>query len=174
MTRLALLLFVLLAAGCAGTRTVRDKPASPARAETASTVPKPAWSPLSEVGLRGEEIPPVLLQALATPYARPEPLNCANLSAAITELDAVLGADLDNAPAIETSDSFALYAVTSGIRGLIPYYGWIRRLSGADRQQRRALAAVAAGNTRRGYLKGLGEARACALPARPNREARTP
>lgn len=160
--RMLPVLCALLIAGCAGTQASRDKPARDAAA------PERAWSPRSGMGLNNEPIPPVLAQALQAPYAQPETVTCASLSAAITELDLVLGPDLDSVPANVEEENLALYAVTSGIRGLIPYYGWIRRLSGADRRQRRALAAIAAGHARRGYLKGLGEARGCAPPASPN------
>lgn len=175
MARLCLLLLIaILGAGCASTRVTREEPVPESDVAVDEAVAKPAWSPLAEVDLRGGEIPAVLEQALAMPYLRPEPTNCASLAAAIAELDAVLGEDFDKQSATADQDSFAFYVLTSGIRGLIPYYGWIRRLSGADRQQRRALAAVSAGNARRGYLKGLGEARGCTPPASPNRHVVPP
>ena len=60
-------------------------------------------------------------------------------------------------------------AFVSGIHGLMPYRSWLRKLSGAEKRELRAIAAIAAGSIRRGYLKGLGEARGCAPPATPNR-----
>ena len=175
MLRFALLVWLaLLGVGCAGTRVAKDKTAPDPVAAPGAPAVAPAWSPFNESGWRGGEIPAILLQAVDAPYARPEPPTCAHLAAAITELDAVLGEDLDSAVAKPDQENWALYALGSGIRGLIPYYGWIRRLSGADRQQRRALAAVAAGTARRGYLKGLGEARACPSPARPARRPAAP
>jgi hypothetical protein len=50
----------------------------------------------------------------------------------------------------------------------IPYRGCVRRLSGAERHDRLVQAAIEAGAVRRGYLKGLGEARGCDPPATPS------
>jgi hypothetical protein len=44
----------------------------------------------------------------------------------------------------------------------------VRKLSGADEQQKRMRAAVAADAVRRAYLKGLGEQLDCPPPATPN------
>lgn len=57
--------------------------------------------------------------------------------------------------------------LVSGVRSVIPYFGWLRRLTGADRRQRLAQASFTAGAVRRGYLKGLGERLGCAPPAAP-------
>jgi hypothetical protein len=53
--------------------------------------------------------------------------------------------------------------------GLIPFRGWVRKLSGAERHSRLVAEAVAAGMTRRAYLKGLGQAQGCLPPAAPLR-----
>nr|QQZ48666.1 hypothetical protein JKL49_14210 [Phenylobacterium glaciei] len=39
---------------------------------------------------------------------------------------------------------------------LIPFRGWVRRLSGAQRHDSLVTAAINAGAVRRAYLKGLG------------------
>ena len=51
--------------------------------------------------------------------------------------------------------------------GVVPFRGWVRKLSGADRYSREVAAAIAAGTIRRGFLKGLGAAAACSPPAAP-------
>jgi hypothetical protein len=45
----------------------------------------------------------------------------------------------------------------------------VRKLSGAERYERKVAAAIAAGSVRRAYLKGLGQAAGCAAPAAPRR-----
>jgi hypothetical protein len=50
----------------------------------------------------------------------------------------------------------------------IPFRGWVRKLTGAEQHDRLVQAAIAAGAVRRGYLKGLGEARGCDPPATPS------
>jgi hypothetical protein len=49
----------------------------------------------------------------------------------------------------------------------IPFDGVIRFVSGAARHDQHVVAAIQAGAIRRGYLKGLGEARGCMPPALP-------
>jgi hypothetical protein len=51
----------------------------------------------------------------------------------------------------------------------VPFRGWVRKLSGAERYSKEVAAAIAAGTVRRAYLKGLGEAKGCAAPAAPSR-----
>ena len=50
---------------------------------------------------------------------------------------------------------------------VIPFRGWVRRLTGAERYSREVAAAIAAGTIRRAYLKGLGAAAGCSAPAAP-------
>lgn len=50
---------------------------------------------------------------------------------------------------------------------MIPFRGWVRKLTGAERYSRKVSAAIAAGAIRRAYLKGLGQAAGCAAPAAP-------
>jgi hypothetical protein len=126
-------------------------------------------SPMRDVSLFPGEIPVVLLRATEAPYARPAPLNCATLTSQIKELDAALGLDLDSEAGRDEAHDTALSLLVSGIKSTIPYFGWIRRLTGADRRERRLLAAITAGSVRRGYLKGLGEAEGCLPPASPDR-----
>jgi hypothetical protein len=124
-------------------------------------------SPLSDFNLGEDNIPDVLLRAVADTYAAPSPLDCAALGAEIVEIDAILGPDLDTLKAADRADDFTRTALVGALRGLIPYHGVIRFLSGAGERERRIAEAVAAGAVRRGYLKGLGGSLGCAPPAAP-------
>jgi len=50
----------------------------------------------------------------------------------------------------------------STTEGLVPFRGWVRKLSGAERYSKQVQAAIAAGAARRAFLKGLMAAKACA------------
>ncbi|MBP7814924.1 MAG: hypothetical protein KA085_02275 [Phenylobacterium sp.] len=129
-------------------------------------------SPLRDVNVLRTKIPQVLLDAMADPYALPEPASCARITSMILPLNGALGADLDE-PALDEDDLMvrgrgaALGAVASAASGLIPFRGWVRKLSGAERHDSLVSAAINAGAVRRAYLKGLGESRGCKPPARP-------
>lgn len=136
-----------------------------------------ATTPLSDLNLVRAEIPPVLAEALKGPYRAPAGGGCEALAAEVTQLEAVLGADLDVPPSatrpslIERGGSAAGEAAVGALRstaeGVIPFRGWVRKLTGAERYSREVAAAIAAGTVRRSYLKGVGQARGCAAPAAP-------
>jgi hypothetical protein len=154
MRTLSLLVALALTA-CAGT----EKSAKDAAA-----------TPLSDLNVVRAEIPPVLAAAQKAPYALPADRGCAALGAEIQALDAALGADLDtterghNPSLIERGVGDALKNTAEGV---IPFRGWVRKLTGAERYSREVAAAIAAGTIRRAYLKGLGSAAGCAAPAAP-------
>jgi hypothetical protein len=52
--------------------------------------------------------------------------------------------------------------------GVVPFRGWVRKLSGAERYAKEVAAAIAAGTIRRAFLKGLGQATGCPAPAAPH------
>lgn len=130
-----------------------------------------ATTPLRDLNLVRADIPMALLQAMDGPYVPPAELGCAALSAAVAELDAALGPDVDavhdgtgrnlvDRLADEASGA-ATGALQRTAEGVIPFRGWIRKLSGAERQSRRLSAALTAGGLRRAYLKGLLRGRDC-------------
>jgi hypothetical protein len=138
----------------------------------AAGVTDAATAPLSDLNLVKAPIPATLLAAQKQPYAMPADANCAALAREVGALDEVLGADLD-APAtpsnpglIERGSSAAGTAAVGALRGaaegLVPYRGWVRKLSGAERYSNEVAAAIAAGTVRRAFLKGIAAARACA------------
>jgi hypothetical protein len=131
-------------------------------------------TPFRDINLVREEIPSVLMAAATAPYARPDPMTCAQITALLLPLNGALGPDIDqmkvDTESLEDLGSEAILdAIADFAAGAIPYRSWVRKLSGADEQQKRMRAAVAAGAVRRAYLKGLGEQLSCAPPATPNR-----
>ncbi|MEI8323864.1 MAG: hypothetical protein WCH44_00610, partial [Betaproteobacteria bacterium] len=130
-----------------------------------------AASPLADFNLGQTRIPAILLEVQKAPYLPPGDQSCPALSAEVTALDLVLGADLDVPMAASSNgtlergaeliDDGAIGAFKGAVEGLVPYRGWVRRLSGAERYSREVAAAVAAGSVRRAFLKGLRLARGC-------------
>jgi hypothetical protein len=136
-----------------------------------------AGQPLTDLNVRREQIPTVLLQAQANPYDRRNLNQCAPIRAEVARLDEALGPDRDEPPAPDagslnerTQDALAeaaLDAIRDATTDFIPYRSWVRRLSGAQARSRAVQDAVEAGRLRRAYLKGLGMRANCAPPASP-------
>ena len=179
MRRLAALSLVTVAIGAAGCITHRADGSD--RVQTTGDANRenlsgPVKAPLRDLNLLRTKIPVVLLEAMADPYARPPSrAKCAELIALVQPLDDALGADLDT-PSIDEDDlvqkgrESALGAVAGVTTDVIPFRGWVRKLSGAERHDKLVQAAVSAGAVRRAYLKGLGEAKGCPPPATPSHE----
>jgi hypothetical protein len=149
----------------------------PGKADAGTRIGQAATAPLNDLNLVRTEIPPVLVSAQKAPYASPEPSDCASLARQIEALDAALGPDLDKPPAgseaslrdksTDAVDDAAFDALRSTAEGVVPFRGWVRKLTGAESYAKSVTAALVAGNIRRAYLKGLGQARGCPEPARP-------
>jgi hypothetical protein len=156
--RLLLPAFVLALAACASS--------DPARVTGA------VIAPLNDLNLVNADIPAALVVAERQPYAYSKDTSCEAIRGELRELDAALGPDLDAAASdanpglIERGSTEAKNAAVGAIRntteGVVPFRGWIRKLSGAERYSKRVAAAIAAGTVRRGFLKGLAVARECA------------
>lgn len=175
LKHLPLLVVAATLAACASTQTA--SPAKPTQPGTDTRLTQAAVAPLNDLNLLRDEIPPVLLAARKAPYAAPADRSCNTLGADILALDAVLGADLD-VPAsggdpslVEQGTGAAGDAAVSAVRntteGVIPFRGWVRKLTGAERHARDVSAAITAGQVRRAYLKGLGQFAGCQTPAAP-------
>lgn len=172
----------LALAGCATTAPDAAPARSPAPAGEGGTTATPATAPgealgvalvqpFEDLNLSRKTIPPVLEAAFAAPYAPLAVVDCASVAAAVSDLDAALGPDLDAPKPAGRQDNLAGKAVGGALRsatgGLIPYRGLIRQLTGAERHSTRVRAAILSGVARRAYLKGVGERLGCAPPAAP-------
>jgi hypothetical protein len=130
-----------------------------------------ATAPLADFNLVQAEIPPVLLQAQKQPYKVPTDSGCPTLNAEIADLDAVLGADLDAPPGDDKptllerggteAKNSAIGALRRTTEGVVPFRGWIRKLTGAERYSKKVAAAITAGTARRAFLKGLRASAQC-------------
>lgn len=120
------------------------------------------------LGLMGPQTPALLRDVAQAPYAAPDPRACESIASELAGLDAVLGPDVDVLDA-NGEDQIGEWA-RGAVRGLVPYRGVVRFLTGAGRRERELARAVLAGTARRGYLKGLRESLACPVPppARPS------
>lgn len=146
-----------LLVGCAGTEQ--------------SKLASAAATPLNDLNLVQAPIPAALQEALKAPYALPSDPSCAAVVAEIRALDELLGADLD-VPATPSNPSLlerggaevtarAVSAVQTTADGVVPFRGWVRKLSGAEQYSSRVAAAIAAGGVRRAFLRGVNAGRAC-------------
>ena len=122
-------------------------------------------TPAGDLNLRKGKIPALLDAAVADPYNLAGLRTCAQLSAAVTDLDAILGPDRD-IPADRAEKLSVGRVAQSAVGSFIPFRGIIREVSGANGHQRKVEDAVEAGTARRSFLKGYGQARGCAYPAR--------
>ncbi|HZZ68320.1 MAG TPA: hypothetical protein VFE18_09115 [Phenylobacterium sp.] len=135
-----------------------------------------AESPLRDLNVLRTKIPEVLLHAMADPYERPGLGRCADLVERLKPLNEALGEDLDvtskegEQGMMAKGKTTALTVASGAASDVIPFRGWIRKLSGAEQHDRYVQAAITAGAVRRAYLKGLGEAKGCDPPATPSHE----
>ena len=178
-THAATLAVGLSVALAACTTAPRQPPAGASAAEPAADTrfAQAAATPLSDLNLVREQIPAVLLAAMKAPYATPADPSCDSLAGEVQKLDAALGADLDTPPTaanpglIERGSNAvgdaAVGAVRGAAEGVVPFRGWVRKLTGAEKYAREVAAAIAAGSVRRAYLKGLGRSAGCKPPASP-------
>lgn len=177
MRVLPVVLLSLVVAACA-----TKPPPPPGRVQTTEQVNRSGLvgavsSPIRDLNLLRTKIPPVLLEALEDPYAKPSPMTCPEIAARLRPLNEALGADIDEPPSGDDRDLIdkgrdavdegAIGLVAGAAQDLIPMRGWVRKLTGAERHDRLVRAAITAGGIRRGYLKGLGELRNCPAPSRP-------
>lgn len=147
--------------------------ASSSQDKAAGAATKAATTPLSDLNVVRADIPPALKAAAAAPYAMPADASCTGIATAIRELDEVLGPDLDapaangNTGLLERGEDAAANALQRTAEGVMPFRGWVRKLSGAERYAKQVSAAITAGGVRRGFLRGLGVAKTCvAAPPR--------
>ena len=133
--------------------------------DTARKAGQIATQPVRDVGISKREIPPVLVKATEGPYATAGVRTCRQIGGAMTELNAVLGPDF--APGEAKKEYKAGKLAEAGgktvINAFIPFRGLVREISGAAPAERRYDAALDAGLARRGFLRGLAQAKGCTL-----------
>lgn len=117
--------------------------------------------PLSDLNLRGKDIPQILLTAQEQPYDLVGMEECSALRTEVARLNDVLGPDAD-----EPEDEAGI--LNRGLRvggdvlgGMIPFRGLVRQISGAKAEEKRWEAAVYAGVARRSFLKGYMAGKGC-------------
>lgn len=128
-------------------------------------------TPLADINLIQTEIPPILSAAFDAKYQLPRDTGCQALAQQIVDLDSVLGDDFD----ADTPDKPSLYergrlelkdatygALRSTSESVIPFRGWVRKLSGAERYSKKVQSAIQAGSLRRAFLKGILNGQGCA------------
>ena len=142
--------------------------ASPAGAQSGAkpgTVATDAYDavtqPLTDLKLRGKDIPPTLRLAQSEIYDLTGLSDCQSVNREIMEFDAVLGPDADEPAHKEGTVNKGLKIGGSLLAGLIPFRGLVRELSGANAEQARWEAAVFAGVARRSFLKGYAKGLNC-------------
>ena len=124
-------------------------------------------TPLNDLNLVSAPIPETLARAQKAPYGMPTDSTCTGLAAGVRALDGDLGPDLDapssesNPGLIERGSNAIVGAVQKSAEGVVPFRGWVRKLSGAERYSKQVAAAIAAGTVRRAYLKGIAQAKGC-------------
>lgn len=144
-------------------------------------------APFHDLNLIQKGIPSVLVEAEIAPYLVPSDQSCEALSASIYALDEALGSDQKghlNDPtmydrAVEELDSQAVDAIRNTTESILPFRGWVRKLSGAARHSKRIARANAAGLIRRAFLKGVRVSKNCPMvipqqPFRPSALNHTP
>jgi hypothetical protein len=163
----------LMISGCTTTRADGSPKVETTTEADRANLKGVAEAPLRDLNVLRTKIPEVLLQAMADPYERPPTRTCAQLSVLLEPLNDALGADLD-APQPDSDDllgrgrTTAMGLMAGAASDVIPFRGWVRKLTGAERHDHLVQAAITAGAVRRAYLKGLGEAKGCDPPSTPS------
>jgi hypothetical protein len=139
--------------------------------DTQSRVVSAATTPLSDLNIVKAKIPAILKKSVKAPYTIPADQTCTGIAQEIHKLDEVLGADIDtpatkaNPPLIEwgmeSVNDATLGTIKRSAEGVIPFRGWVRKLSGAERYSKEVSAAISAGSIRRAFLKGVGSTHGC-------------
>ncbi|WP_237751635.1 hypothetical protein [Sphingobium sp. DC-2] len=156
-------IMIPLVLGVPGARAQNAEPEQPRVAEAFDRAGKIVVQPARDVGAAKTEIPPLLLKAAEDPYSVEGLANCSQLTAAIKQLNGVLGSDFTTARQRRENraEKIAEAGGRSVVNALIPFRGVVREITGAASAQRRLNAAIDAGYARRGFLRGLHYARRC-------------
>ena len=132
--------------------------------KAADSVERMVEKPLKDFNITKDKIPPEIEAVMKKPYDISKLKTCADLKTAVAKLTEVLGPDVDSPQATKKGQDpaeFALGAAESVVGGLIPGTGLIRKVSGAEANEKKVKAAVLAGQLRRAYIKGYAKAKGC-------------
>ena len=174
MAQLAIPLSLVMLAGCATGPRQNNMPSDGTEMSTRDQMQgaagEAASQPLRDIGLLRKKIPYALTR-IADPYAEPTGPGCAWITYELTQLSAALGPEVaimpgtDRSTTSERGSRLAIEAARDMIRNsgsrILPGRSIIRRLSGATNSDALYQAAKERGMVRRGYLKGLSDARSC-------------
>jgi hypothetical protein len=162
-----LIIVSLSALALSATPAVSREPARPDKPITDREVNAVdvATTPMTDLNIRKEEIPQLVIDAQLKPYDLNGLKSCRQIAAMVGQFDAVLGDDLD-LPQVEGDRVSPGRVAQSVVGSFIPFRGIIREVSGANDQRRRMQLAIEAGMARRAFLKGVGQERGCRYPAR--------
>jgi hypothetical protein len=119
--------------------------------------------PARDVGLSRKEIAPVLVKAAEDPYSLAGLKSCKSLTAAIQDLNGVLGPDyvVGRKSNENRAGKLAEAGGAAVVNSLIPFRGVVREVSGAAPAERSLNAAIDAGLARRGFLRGVHHTKGC-------------
>ena len=113
--------------------------------------------PGRDVGMMKRDLPAILDEALADPYALNGLRTCVQLAGEVGKLNEALGPDYIVGNEVKESRAGKL-AEAGGrtvINSIIPFRGLVREITGAAPAERRLSAALDAGLARRGFLRGV-------------------
>lgn len=138
-------------------------------------------TPLEDLNLKRDPIPKMLEICATNPYAMPLPPQCATIPTELTELNRLLGPDMEPEPlpwlpkpkkiairpyvsqGVSMAQDQAVGIVRSKV-DIIPFRGMVRRVTGAEKHAKKVARAYEAGKLRRAFLKGLLSAYGCTYP----------
>lgn len=163
--------YLRLGSGCLAAAMIVTAPvaAQTAVAPENVTAGDVVTKPLSDLNIKKDEIPPILLTAREKPYDLTGLRRCGAIQGEIGQLDAVLGDDIDVAAEKTRGEKRgnSVGNVAKAVVGsLIPFGGVIREISGANENRRTWNEMLYAGSVRRAFLKGIGQSKGCRYPAR--------
>jgi len=122
-----------------------------------------ASQPARDVGVAKTDIPAPLQKAWDAPYSLKGIRTCRDLSKAFHELTDVMGPDFKSGE-VKKENKAGKLAEAGGktiVNSIIPFRGLVREVTGAAPAQRRLERAIDAGYARRGFLRGVHQARGC-------------
>ncbi len=131
-----------------------------------NTMENIATKPLKDMNIIKKKVAPELEAMMAEPYSMKGLRTCRQIITEVKKIDEMLGPDVDSPEALEAAKKQTpaefVFGATEAVAGsLIPFTGLIRFVSGAQKRERYAQAAVFAGSVRRAYLKGTARNRGC-------------